>query len=208
MPGGAVADGGRDRDDAEHRQRPRGDGDGNENGDEHAGRRRGGRRDGRRRRRRGDEADLDLDLDVDRAVVRFSVGVFLAFGLGTTVAYFLFGVLLPGPVETTTLPFAGGVAASLFFGIFLAPLLAVVTALTAAGPDRPLAVSTGVGAAAGFLAMVTLQFVLVVVLSGGGGGGGAGGLGGLLGQTLLPVLGFAVGVGLTGAATGYVRTAL
>lgn len=136
----------------------------------------------------------------------FSVATFVAFGLGTTIAVFLFGALLPRGAGGAFDVVAGGAAASLVFGIFLAPLLAVVTGLTAplgqSADGGAVAVSTGAGAAAGFVVMVVVQFLLVLVLS--GEGSGPGGSGGGLGQILLPALGFTVGVGLTGAAAGYI----
>ncbi len=160
---------------------------------------------GRQRQGQGG-GNMNVELDVDTNVVKFSVATFVAFGLGTTVAFFLFGALAPA---TLSLGLVGGTGAgaALFIGIFLGPLLAIVTGLTAsrrqAKPGQEVAVSAGVGAAAGFLAMVIVQFVLATVLAGGGGGGGGG-----FDQILGPAIGYTIGVGVTGAAAGYIGVEL
>lgn len=155
---------------------------------------------------RGQGGNVNVELDVDPDIVKFSVATFVAFGVGTTLAFFLFGALAPATLNLSLVGGAGA-AAALFIGIFLAPVLAIVTGLTAARrqtrPGQEVAVTAGAGAALGFLAMVIVQFVIATVLGGGGGGGGGG-----LGQILGPAIGYTVGVGLTGAAAGYIGVEL
>ncbi len=155
---------------------------------------------------RGQGGDtMNVELDVDTNVVQFSAAVFLVFGVGTTVAFLLFGALAPVRASFAFIG-TGGATLALFSGVLLGPLLAIITGLTAARrqarPGQEVAVSAGAGAAAGFLAMVIVQFVLATVLGGGGGGGG--GVDGVLG----PAIGYTIGVGLTGAAAGYVGVEL
>lgn len=68
-------------------------------------------------------------------IVEFTVGVVLVFGVGSTLAWFLFVSLAPVGGRTgggfAADPLFGSLVVALFLGIFLAPLLAVVTGVVA-----------------------------------------------------------------------------
>jgi hypothetical protein len=146
---------------------------------------------------------------LDSGEVTFSVGAFLAVGLGTALGFFLFITLLPGRAGSGLAGnfLAGGTALSLVVGLFTAPLVGLVSGVATGiridddyGAASRAAVSAGVGSIAGyFIQFIVLLLFTLVLAGGGGGGGGTGGIGALI----APVLGLSVGVGITGAMSGY-----
>lgn len=170
---------------------------------------RGGGRQGRGggRGRRGGYGGGGGMLDSDH--VTFSVGAFLAVGLGTALGFFLFFTLLPGRAGSGlgTNFLAGGTALSLVIGLFTAPLVGLVAGVATGiriedsyDAASRAAVSAGVGSIAGYFIQFIVLLLFTLVLAGGGGGGGGGGA---IGAIIAPVLGLSVGVGITGAMAGY-----
>ncbi len=131
--------------------------------------------------------------------IKFNVALFAVFGVGYSLAFFLFEALLPGGPSGQV---GSGLLAVLAFfgGMFVAPVLAAVTGLRIGSQFREeqnlTLVNSFVGSAAGFLVMFFVLFVFVWSQAGGSGAG--------LGDLLAPVIGFAIGVGLTGLLTTYV----
>jgi len=124
-----------------------------------------------------------------KTYITFSVGVFLAVGLGYGLTLFLVSEL----AETGMTGDIAG-AGSLVIGVLLAPLIAGITGLTTGfrmdGDDAKLA--GGVGAAVGVVVMLVVLLVFASLISSGGGGGGGD-------LDLGPLIGLVLGVGATGA---------
>ncbi|PSP76530.1 hypothetical protein BRC81_13025 [Halobacteriales archaeon QS_1_68_20] len=132
--------------------------------------------------------------------IKFNVALFAVFGVGYSIAFFLFDALMSGGGQT----FSGLLAVLAFFGgFFVAPVLATFMGVRIGnefreGRNLTLA-NSFVGSAAGFVVMFFVLFVFVWSQVSGSGGGGTG-----FGDLLAPVIGFAIGVGLTGLLATYV----
>lgn len=126
--------------------------------------------------------------------VAFSVGAFLVAGAGFVFTLFFVGQFAGGDGGFGGGLLGGAGAASGFgFAILLSPLVALFVGVTVGrdGGDRG-AIDAGLGTALGFLVMFFATLVLAASLGGTGSGGSVLGAG--------PLVGFVVGVGLTGAA--------
>lgn len=134
---------------------------------------------------------------------------FLVFGLGYTLSVFLASALGPGgqAPSAQSLGFGGGlfngVAVALVFALLLSPIVAVLVGRIvgdrAVEPTGGAAVG-GLASAVGIVGLLVVVLVALVVFSPAADTGG--GVGSAL--PLGSLVGFVVGVGLTGAGSGYV----
>ncbi|RNJ25930.1 hypothetical protein [Halosegnis longus] len=138
------------------------------------------------------------------------VATFLVFGVGYTISIFLASALGPGgrPPSAQSLGFGGGlfngVAVALVFALLLSPIVAILVGrIVGDRADDPSegAAAGGLAAAVGIVGLLLVVFVALMVFSPVS-GTETGGFEGAL--PLGSLLGFVVGVGLTGAGSGYV----
>lgn len=141
-------------------------------------------------------ATTELQEETGQRFIKYIVGVFVAIGIGYGVGLILldiideeFGALL-------------GVTA-MIIPLFGAPIIAMVTGLMTGlrqdASDKGAVLTSGVGAFLGFIALfvVILVFTSIVFDNGGSNGGD-------LGDFFLPLVGFGIGVAISGAGTTYV----
>lgn len=128
------------------------------------------------------------------------VGTFLTFGVGYAAAVYLAGELASEGAGIGFGSMGGGsVAFALGFGLLALPLVAVLVGRhVAADGDGPAGVAAAGGVAAGLgaVAFVLLLYAVLLVVQPEGASTESFPLG--------PLVGFAVGTGLTGAGSGYV----
>jgi hypothetical protein len=147
-------------------------------------------------RQRGANASVTdiLGTESGKRFLLYIVGTFSAVGLGYGVGLMLLSAT------------AGGLGGELFgagallVAVLSAPVISMVTGVLTglrlnAGDGESVLVS-GVGAFAGFLAMLIIMFVFVTITFDSGGGGG--------GTDFGPLFAFSTGVAISGAATTYV----
>lgn len=132
--------------------------------------------------------------------LKFNVALFAVFGFGYSIAFFLMDTLASDTSAAGALlsDFLGFL---FLMGLFLAPILAVITGVRIgrefhAQQNLTLA-NSFVGSAVGFIVMFFVLFVFVWSQAETSGGGG-------LGEFLGPIIGFAIGVGLTGVLSTFV----
>jgi hypothetical protein len=146
-------------------------------------------------RQRGTNASVTdiLGTESGKRFLLYIVGTFSAVGLGYGVGLMLLSAT------------AGGLGGELFgagallVAVLSAPVISMVTGVLTglrlnAGDGESVLVS-GVGAFAGFLAMLIIMFVFVTITFDSGGGGGT---------DFGPLFAFSTGVAISGAATTYV----
>lgn len=134
--------------------------------------------------------------------VSLGLGTFVTFGLGYAVTMFLAASLAEteGSIGLSNMG-TGGVVAALGVGVIVAPLVAVLIGRFVATDrsDRDAsstAAASGLAAAIGVVGMMVTLYLIILVLEPNGAGGGDFPLG--------PLIGFVVGTGLTGGASGFV----
>jgi hypothetical protein len=136
----------------------------------------------------------------------YIIGVFGAVALGYGVGLLLLDALADGGTAFL-------VALALFIPVLGAPIIAMATGLLTGlrlnASDTQAAVVSGVGAFAGFIAMLLVFLVFAALIFEGGDsstvdGGTSGSSDGSLSDSLGPLIGFSTGVAVAGAATTYV----
>ena len=150
------------------------------------------------------------DGDALRGAALTGVATFLVFGFGYTISIFLASALGPGgqAPSAQSLGFGGGlfngVTVALVFALLLSPLVAILVGrIVGDRADEPPegAAAGGLASAVGIVGLLVVVVLALIVLSPVS-GTDTGGFGGAL--PLGSLLGFVVGVGLTGAGSGYV----
>lgn len=154
----------------------------------------------------GRETREDLGAEVRPPTARrvaLAVGTFLVAGAGFVFTLFFVGQFAGGSGGGFAGGLLGGAGAGGGFGfaVVLSPLIALFVGVIIGrdGGDRGV-VDAGLGTALGFLVMFFATLVVAASLGGTGSGGGS-----ILGAG--PLLGFVVGVGLTGAGGAAVTRA-
>lgn len=133
-------------------------------------------------------------------MVKFTIAVFAAVGVGYGIALFLL-FRLAGDADLGIAAAGSALGASVLF----APLLAAMTGLVADRRldrgERDVALAAGVGAVLGFLAMFIGLYAVITGLDPAGVGSSV-----ALSQLLYPLVGYAAGVGAIAGSVAYVST--
>ncbi len=133
---------------------------------------------------------------------KFNIGTFLTVGIGYAIAFALFFALAP-ETATSGMGYSGGsiiAALAFFFGLGLAPLLAAINGIRIGSGFQDEAnvalANSFIGSVIGFLLMTFVLLLLIWTQVETGGGGD-------VSNILGPIIGFSIGVGLTGAGSTY-----
>lgn len=130
-------------------------------------------------------------------VLAWSVGLFVAFGVGFVFTLFLAAQFVTGGTGGGGALFGGlGTQSGFAFAVLLSPFAAVLVGSFVArdNVDGSAVLDAGIGSALGFVVMFFVALVVAASLD--GASGGLFGIG--------PLVGFVVGTGLTGSAAAFV----
>jgi len=145
--------------------------------------------------RRTSTATSDAELSTE--ALAWSVGLFVAFGVGFVFTLFLAAQFVTGGAGGGSGLFGGlGAQSGFAFAVLLSPFAAVLVGSFVARDDAEgsAVLDASVGSALGFVVMFFVTLVLAASLN--GSSGGVFGVG--------PLVGFVVGTGITGAAAAFV----
>ena len=138
-----------------------------------------------------------LQRPASMAWLKFKLALFLSIGLGYAITFVLANAFTPKALTGGSYIDA---AFAFFVGLFLATLIAAIACVKIGsqfdGRTNDALVNAFVGAALGFVVIAFLLFVLVLSQAPGGGVDFV--------ELVGPLIGYLVGVGITGAVTVYV----
>lgn len=134
-----------------------------------------------------------LSEDSAQNYVKYCVGIFLAIGIGFSLSFVFLELLSP---STGSLIGSGGIAlVGLVFAFILTPLLSgvlgIIIGLQMDDTRKAAVLASGVGSFAGYIAFLILLIFMSAIV----------GDGGSLGEALVALVGWGIGVAFAGAAT-------